>query len=79
MLPLLYVVFSAMTADAAVWRRLWTTRVPELFLNTLSLSLGVAVINLILGVSLAWILTRYTFTGSRMLSLIHISEPTRPY
>ena len=79
MLPLLYVVFSAMTADAAVWRRLWTTRVPELFLNTLSLSLGVAVINLILGVSLAWILTRYTFVGSRMwdwLLILPLSIPS---
>lgn len=64
MLPLFYVVVSAMTADLAVWQRLWTTRVPELLFNTLSLSIGVAVINLILGVSLAWILTRYTFPGA---------------
>ena len=64
MLPLLYIVFSAITADPTVWRRLWATRVPELFFNTLSLSLGVAIVDLTLGVSLAWILTRYTFVGS---------------
>jgi iron(III) transport system permease protein len=63
-LPLLYVIFSAITADAAVWRRLWTTRIPELLLNTFSLALSVAVIDLILGISLAWILTRYRFPGS---------------
>ena len=79
MLPLLYVVFSAITADPAVWRRLWATRVPELFLNTLSLSLGVAVINLTLGVSLAWILTRYTFVGSKIwdwLLILPLSIPS---
>ena len=79
MLPLLYVVLSAITADPAVWRRLWTTRVPELLLNTLSLSLGVAIINLTLGVSLAWILTRYAFAGSRVwdwLLILPLSIPS---
>ncbi len=79
MLPLFYVIFSAVTAEPAVWRRLWTTRVPELLFNTLSLSLGVAVITLILGVSLAWILTRYTFAGSRIwdwLLILPLSIPS---
>lgn len=65
-LPLLYVVFSAIAADGAVWRRLWTTRIPELLFNTFSLALSVAVIDLALGVSLAWILTRYRFLGSTL-------------
>jgi iron(III) transport system permease protein len=63
-LPLLYVMVSAITADTAVWRRLWTTRIPELVFNTFSLAASVAVIDLVLGVSLAWILTRYRFVGS---------------
>jgi iron(III) transport system permease protein len=63
-LPLLYVIFSAITADGAIWRRLWTTRIPELLFNTFSLAVSVAGIDLVLGVSLAWILTRYRFTGS---------------
>ena len=65
-LPLLYVLFSAITADAAIWRRLWTTRIPELLVNTASLAIGVAIIDLVLGVSLAWIITRYRFPGSAM-------------
>ena len=65
-LPLLHVIFSAVTADTAVWRRLWTTRIPELLLNTFSLAVGVAIVDLVLGVSLAWILTRYRFTGSTL-------------
>ena len=63
-LPLLYVLFSAVTADIAIWRRLWTTRIPELLVNTSSLAIGVAIIDLVLGVSLAWIITRYRFPGS---------------
>lgn len=65
-LPLLYVIFSAMTADGAVWRRLWTTRIPELLFNTFSLAVSVAIIDLLLGVSLAWILTRYRMIGSTL-------------
>ena len=63
-LPLLYVLFSAVVADTAIWRRLWTTRIPELLVNTSSLAIGVAIIDLVLGVSLAWIITRYRFPGS---------------
>ena len=63
-LPLLYVIFSAITADTAVWQRLWTTRIPELLFNTFSLAVSVAIIDLVLGVSLAWILTRYRVVGS---------------
>lgn len=65
-LPLLYVIFSALTADGAVWRRLWTTRIPELLFNTFTLAISVAFIDLLLGVSLAWILTRYRFFGSTL-------------
>ncbi len=63
-LPLLYVLFSAVVADTAIWHRLWTTRIPELLVNTSSLAIGVAIIDLVLGVSLAWIITRYRFPGS---------------
>lgn len=72
MLPLVYVTVAAVTTDLAVWRRLWTTRIPELLLNTLALSTGVAVIDLLLGVSLAWIVTRYRFPGSRTWEWVFI-------
>ncbi len=64
-LPLLYVGYSALNADLAVWQRLWTTRIPELFFNTVSLAFGVGLLTLILGVSLAWFITRYDFWGRR--------------
>ena len=64
-LPLLYVGYSAINADLAIWQRLWTTRIPELFFNTVSLAFGVGLMTLILGVSLAWFITRYDFWGRR--------------
>ena len=54
------------TAAPTVWSRLWSTRIPELLWNTLSLATGVAVTTLLLGVSLAWIIVRYEFPGRRI-------------
>lgn len=65
-LPLLYLGYLAASADAAVWSRLWQTRVPELFANTAALALSVSVGTLILGVSLAWLVVRFEFPGRRI-------------
>jgi iron(III) transport system permease protein len=62
-LPLLYVSYLAVTADPAVWSRLWNTRIPELLWNTGRLALSVSAGTLILGFSLAWIVARYDFSG----------------
>ncbi len=63
LLPLGYVTSLALSADAAVWHRLWATRVPELLINTVSLAGAVAVFTLLLGVSTAWMVTRFDFSG----------------
>ncbi len=63
LLPLLYVIYLAVTADVAVWHRLLTTRIPELLANTASLAVSSAVGTLLLGVSLAWVVTRLEFPG----------------
>ncbi len=65
-LPLLYVTYLAVTADAAVWHRLLVTRIPELLANTASLAVSSAVGTLLLGVSLAWVVTRLEFPGRRV-------------
>lgn len=64
-LPLLYVVYRAATADTALWSRLWRTRLPELLWNTATLAVGVGVLTVVLGVSLAWLITRLDFPGRR--------------
>ena len=65
LLPLGYVTGLALSADPAVWSRLWATRIPELFFNTVTLAASVAVITLVLGVSTAWVVTRFEFPGRR--------------
>jgi iron(III) transport system permease protein len=65
-LPLTYVCYLALTADPAIWLRLWTTRLPELLSNTVWLAAGVAAGTLLLGVSLAWAVVRYDFPGRRV-------------
>jgi len=65
LLPLGYVTTLALSADPAVWQRLWATRVPELLLNTVSLAGAVALLTLSLGVSTAWMVTRFEFPGRR--------------
>ncbi len=66
LLPLGYVTTLALSADASIWHRLWTTRVPELLLNTVSLAGAVALLALVLGVSTAWMVTRFEFPGRRL-------------
>jgi iron(III) transport system permease protein len=66
LLPLGYVTTLALSADPAIWHRLWTTRVPELLWNTVSLAGAVALLTLLLGVSTAWMVTRFEFPGRRL-------------
>jgi iron(III) transport system permease protein len=66
LLPLAYVTSQALSADAAVWNRLWSTRIPELLSNTIWLSASVACLTLVLGVSTAWLMTRAEFPGRRL-------------
>lgn len=66
LLPLGYVTALALSADPTVWNRLWTTRVPELLLNTVSLAGTVALLTLVLGVSTAWMVTRFELSGRRL-------------
>ena len=65
LLPLAYVTSQALSADSAVWSRLWTTRIPELLTNTIRLAAGVACLTLLLGVSTAWVVTRVDLPGRR--------------
>jgi iron(III) transport system permease protein len=64
--PLGYVTALALSADPAIWHRLWTTRIPELLMNTVSLAGAVALLTLVLGISTAWMVTRFEFPGRRL-------------
>ena len=66
LLPLVYVMALAFSSDPDIWYRLLTTRVPELLWNTVSLAGAVAILALGLGISTAWIVTRFEFPGRRI-------------
>jgi iron(III) transport system permease protein len=78
-LPLLFIGYLAANAGATVWGRLWTTRIPELLLNTAALAFTVSLGTLLLGVSLAWIVARLDFPGRRVWEwalVLPLSMPT---
>jgi iron(III) transport system permease protein len=66
-LPVLVVASSILTPDREIWLHLAGTLLPELTRNTLLLLVGVGVGTLLLGVSLAWLVTAYHFPGRRVL------------
>ena len=49
------------------WRAVWTERARSAYLLTFGASFVAALVNLILGLLLAWVLVRYTFPGRRLV------------
>ncbi|WP_299430069.1 iron ABC transporter permease [uncultured Meiothermus sp.] len=66
-LPVLVVGSALLTPTQEVWTHLWRTLLPVMMGNTLLLVLGVGTGTLILGVSLAWLVTAYRFPGRGLL------------
>ncbi|MGH7230830.1 MAG: ABC transporter permease [Nitrospiraceae bacterium] len=77
-LPLTYIIGVALAAPASLWSRLWQTRIPELLANTASLAAGVSIGTLLLGVSLAWLVVRYEFSGRRIWEWALVLPLTMP-
>lgn len=68
LLPLGYIFYYAALGGWSDWARVWNTLLPQLFANTVALGASVALVTLLLGASLAWIVTRYDFPGRGMWS-----------
>lgn len=64
-LPLLVVLSSFLYPEVAIWQHLLAHVLPTVLRNTLLLCGGVLLGVLLLGVSLAWLVTQYRFPGSR--------------
>jgi iron(III) transport system permease protein len=65
-LPLLVVLSSLLHPETAIWQHLAAHVLPRVLLNTVLLCAGVLAGVLLLGVSLAWLVTQYRFPGSRL-------------
>lgn len=78
-IPLVFVVYSSLQLDAAGWAGLWSSRLPGLLWNTLSLAVLVGIGSIVLGVSAAWWITRREFPGRRLaiwLMVLPLTIPT---
>ncbi len=62
-LPLFAVIWLALFPEENIWPHLFSTVLPHYVSNTLVLMCGVAAGTLVVGVSTAWLVTHYEFTG----------------
>lgn len=67
-IPIAMLVTSVLRPNTAVWRQQWDTRLPDQILTTVVLVAGVGALSVVLGVSLAWLVSAYRFPGRRVLS-----------
>ena len=63
LLPVAMMASEALTPSTAVWRRLWDNRLPEMLTSTVTLLVLVSIGTMILGVSMAWLVSAYRFPG----------------
>lgn len=66
-LPLLAVLWLALTPTQDLWAHLFGTVLPNYLTNTLLLGLGVSLGVLVTGVPLAWMVSVYAFPGRKLL------------
>src|SRR5690554_7024064 len=66
-MPLLVLLFSWQSVDQTIWGHLLQTQLARLIGNTLWLVLGVGAGVILLGVSLAWLISLCEFPGRRWL------------
>ena len=65
--PILSVIAAATGDSEGLWGHLFATVLPRYVANTIALMAGVGLLSLVLGVSTAWVVTRYEFPGRRVL------------
>ncbi len=78
-IPLLFVLYSSGQLSADKWAGLWSSRLPALLGNTLSLAVLVTLGAFVLGISSAWLIARRDFPGRRAamwLMVLPLAIPT---
>ncbi len=76
--PVLLLVSSVLTPSTEVWRQQWDTRLPGQLVDTTILLLGVSSLSLLVGSSLAWLVSAYRFPGSRIFGWLLIAPLAMP-
>lgn len=78
-IPLVFVFWQSVQLDWSQWQALWSTRVPRLLGNTLTLAGWVTLGTLVLGASSAWLVARREFAGRTAavwLMVLPLAVPT---
>lgn len=79
LMPLFVIAISWHSAQAEVWQHLVDTGIGRLLKNTLMLMLGVGLVTMVVGVSLAWLTAVCEFPGRRWLDwalVLPLAVPT---
>ncbi|MEM9040096.1 MAG: iron ABC transporter permease [Actinomycetota bacterium] len=76
--PVSLLAASILDPNVDVWRQQWRTRLPGQLVDTAVLLAGVAVGSLVLGCSLAWLVSAYRFPGSRWFAWLLIAPLAMP-
>ncbi len=71
--PLVYLLYQGLSVESELWARLWRTRLPQLFLNTLALTVTVTMGALVLGLLLAWLVERTDLPGKKLFKSLLIA------
>ena len=67
-IPVAMLATSVLQPNGEVWREQWRTRLPDQLVATATLVVGVGTVSILLGTSLAWLVSAYQFPGRRALS-----------
>jgi iron(III) transport system permease protein len=76
--PVLVIVWSIVQPSTDVWRELWATRLPGMIRDTATLLVSVLAGTVVLGTSLAWLVTAYRFPGRRLLGWLLVAPLAIP-
>jgi iron(III) transport system permease protein len=77
-IPVLVIVWSIVQPSTEVWEELWATRLPGMIRDTATLLAAVLFGTLVLGTSLAWLVTAYQFPGRRLLGWLLVTPLAIP-
>ena len=67
-IPIAALASSVLRPNREVWRQQWDTRLPDQIVTTITLTAGVVIGSVVLGVGLAWLVGAHRFPGRRLLS-----------
>lgn len=76
--PFLSIIWTATGDSGGLWSHLMETVFPRYVANTLILMFGVGALSLVFGLSTAWVISRYSFPGSKIFEWALLLPATVP-